>query len=463
MKWSLNKKLLPLKIHYFLCGAHISARVYYTSVGRRIGIPEETIAYIFGVLPLVLMLGKFVTAYIVDKTKRAGAMLIALQVILLVSNGVTFFSHNIHDRVQRANVSIQCTGGKLPALNQSVNTVLIPLNRSELVVCNESCPGNESTPESVKTSMTFLSKDESISCSQLTSRNETLINKTSCELSCTDNASTVNMFNLWLYIVFVSVAMGFSKIAMVVTDAATCEVLGENGRFMGKQRLWSFASDGICSLLIGVLIDVANNATEGRAGFSPWFYLVAAFALLDMLLLFLTPRLRMSKRSTSFFKDTWTVLKSLEMIVFSLFSCFIGAFAAFHISYNVWFLEDIGSSQFTIGLASAVQHFAVQVPLLFLSGHIFKKLGYFLTCSLIFLAFGLKFVGVSFIYNPWYALIVDAAYGAAHALMTGIMPAFAQDHASGGTMTTILSMLITCVEGSGEYLSHVLLRRLHVC
>ncbi|XP_040071781.3 major facilitator superfamily domain-containing protein 6-like protein B [Ixodes scapularis] len=374
-------------------GTHIYVRVYYTSVGRRIGISEEAIAYIFGILPIVVILVKFVIAYIVDKTERASAMLIVLQATLLVSNGVTFFSHCFQNKVKQTNV--------------------------------------------------------------LKSWKETPSDKSRCELSCMNKVVAVNAFSLWLYVVFVVTATAVSMATMVVTDSATCEVLAEKGSFVGKLRLWAFISIGMSSLLIGALIGVDNSGIENNVGFTPCFYVVAVFALLDILFLFRAPRLKMSNRSTSFFKDTWTVLKSIDMMVFSLFSCFIGAFGAFHVSYNVWFLEDIGSSQLTIGLASAVQNLAVQAPLLFVSGHIFKGLGYFLTCSLIFLAFALKFVGFSLIYNPWYAVVVDVTYGAAHSLMTGAMPAFAQDRAPGGTVTTLLSVLIACTEGIGVLLGNL--------
>ncbi|EEC15298.1 conserved hypothetical protein, partial [Ixodes scapularis] len=454
MKWSFDKSLLPLKIHYFFCGAHIYVRVYYTSVGRRIGISEEAIAYIFGILPIVVILVKFVIAYIVDKTEKASAMLIVLQATLLVSNGVTFFSHYFQNQVKQTNVSVKCLESIAFSPIQ-LSSSLSFQNLSESFLCNASCRANESHTEPIATIINFRPGNGSMFC-RLKSWKGTPSDKSSCELSCMNKVVAANAFSLWLYVVFVVTATAVSMATMVVTDSATCEVLAEKGSFVGKLRLWAFVSIGMSSLLIGALIGVDNSGIENNVGFTPCFYVVAVFALLDILFLFRAPRLKMSNRSTSFFKDTWTVLKSIDMMVFSLFSCFIGAFGAFHVSYNVWFLEDIGSSQLTIGLASAVQNLAVQAPLLFVSGHIFKGLGYFLTCSLIFLAFALKFVGFSLIYNPWYAVVVDVTYGAAHSLMTGAMPAFAQDRAPGGTVTTILSVLIACTEGIGEYFSRLI-------
>ncbi|CAN7983863.1 unnamed protein product [Ixodes pacificus] len=129
----------------------------------------------------------------------------------------------------------------------------------------------------------------------------------------------VNAFSLWLYVVFVVAATAVSMATMVVTDSATCEVLAEKGSFVGKLRLWAFVSIGISSLLIGALIGVDNSGIENNVGFTPCFYVVAVFALLDILFLFRAPRLKMSNRSTGFFKDTWTVLKSIDMMVFSCF------------------------------------------------------------------------------------------------------------------------------------------------
>ncbi|KAG0433038.1 hypothetical protein HPB47_020290, partial [Ixodes persulcatus] len=449
---SVNKKLLPLKAHYFLfLGAQAAVIPYFAAVGRQNGIPETTVAYTFGFVPLAAIACKSLCGYIVDRTQNVTVVLLTLQALLLVSDGVVFFSGSIHTNTLRSEGILQCSEENVTLLDPFTTCSLSPPPQ-----CKRLCRESKENSSTSKLGASLSIGNVSDVCSVLSYWNHSVSSDDdNCELTCACYESSTNKSNLWLYTVFLALAWMTGASVFVISDAAVCDALGDNASAFGRQRLWGTISWGICCPFVGIIIDAANRATEGRSGFTPSFYVFAVLLLMDMVLLYRMPRLRMCKQSPTFFRDVAMVFKGAEMPVFTFWTCAFGVFFGIFVAYNTWFLEDVGASKLNVGLTYTVMTLLVELPLLFVSKGILERIGYFPSYSLAFAAYAVKYFGYSFLQNPWHALVIELVGGAAFPLAFAAMTVFAKETAPQGTAASVLCVLNAGVEGVGTVVGNV--------
>lgn len=255
-----------------------SVMPYQAAVGRRSGIPEATIAYILGFIPLLAILAKPLCGFIVDKTHNVKLVLIGLNALAFVSNGVVFLNHGTPFEGPNVKGRLTCPEGFLRLETASFNCM------ASLLECNVSCRQDKSIAASIRTEPQLNLANAYSVCKALwnetTSRDEDI-----CEMNCLCYKGSEVPPNLGLYAAFLSLA-AVAMTALVISDAAICEILGENSHTFGQQRLWGTIGFGVCSPVVGVFIDELNKATDGRSGYSPCFYVFAALMMTDIILLF---------------------------------------------------------------------------------------------------------------------------------------------------------------------------------
>ncbi|EEC11012.1 maltose permease, putative [Ixodes scapularis] len=265
-------------------------------------------------------------------------------------------------------------------------------------------------------------------------------NEESCELNCSCQERSPRLLAFYLYVVFVVIASVLHVTVSVISDAVTCEFLGDNAKSFGQQRLWGAISYGLCSALLGFVIDEANKLTKGRSGYFPCFILFSVFLLLDMSLLCCIPRWTMEKVTATFFRDVRAVFSRLDVTVFVPWACLLGTLFIITQSYTTWFLEDMEASKLIIGLYTFVSTL-VELPLLFFSEPILKRTGCFSACSLSFASYAVSYVGCTFVRNPWFMLLTAIPNGAAFLLAVSSITVFAKEAAPSGTTASVMCIL----------------------
>ncbi|CAN7945683.1 unnamed protein product, partial [Ixodes hexagonus] len=415
---------------------------YPAAVGRRNGIPEATVAYILGFIPLLAIFARPVCGFIVDRTQNVKLVLLGLNALALISNGIVFLNHGTPFRGPDVQGHLTCPEGNLTSLEEPLKCV------ASLLQCNVSCRQDTSIPVSIKIKPQLALVDADSVCNYLwngtTSRDEDV-----CKFSCPCSRSSTVTLDFWLYAVFLSLA-AVAGTALVISDAAICEILGENSHIFGQQRLWGTLGFGVCSPIAGVFIDELNKATDGRSGYAPSFYVFGALLMADVILLFFMPPLRMSKVSSDFFEDMTVVFSRLETTIFALWTCLLGALLGVTVSYNTWFLEDIGASKLIIGLNGALLAVVIELPLFMVSGFILERIGYFPCYCLTFVALGVRYVGYSYLYKPWLSLLIEIIGGTAFPLAITSMTVFAKVTAPAGTAASVLCILNGTFDGIGK-------------
>ncbi|XP_077487082.1 major facilitator superfamily domain-containing protein 6-like isoform X1 [Amblyomma americanum] len=447
---SVNRQLLPLKFHFFLyLAGQACVYPYLAVIGRQIGISASMIAIIFSLTPLAAVVFKPICGFVIDRAQNATAVIVFLQAVLIISHGVVFFSPSIKTHEDGLFVGyINCTSGQLVVSNaSSYHCTASKARKDAPVSCNVTLEDGPSVDVNVtKASDTFVDLQGRSSVCGNASGNGSAINDPYAVLRCPCD-STLYQGNFWIYTTSVVIAWTSSATMYTVTDAAVCELLGDNVNAFGRQRLWGTISWGIVSPLIGFTIDEASN--QSYTDYKPGFYLFAVIMVLDVMLICYMPRLRTADLSVNFIKDIATLFCNAEIVLFTVWTFIVGALMGVLWSFSTWYLEDLKASKLMIGLSNTVMSLCVEVPLFFISKTILERVGYFFSYSAAFLAFSIKFIGYSYLINPWYGLIVDIAGGAIFPLAYSAMTVFAKRVATPGTAASMMCILGSTFEGLG--------------
>ncbi|CAN8028609.1 unnamed protein product [Ixodes persulcatus] len=439
----INTRLLYLKIHYFLIFAAIGSTLPYGSaIGRRNGIPEATMAYILTVIPLLAIPFKILMGYIADRTHNVTRILLTLQSFAVLFNGLLYFSDFMIETPEPKG-EVSCPEKNVTLLN-SFSACVQPPEK-----CFVLCPTY--TTEFSEVDVGYIFENTSTICHTLWNGTSGYHSST-CQFKCPCAEGSTDQRVVWFYAVFHAVGSLCSGALVVISDAGVSEILGENVRDFGWQRAGGAIGMGAAGPIVGAIIDEANRWTGGKSGYLPSYFFYALLMILDSVLLCCNPTIRMTKLSVNFFKDISVTFINVELAVFAFWTCALGAFFAIYMTFNTWFMEDIGASKLIIGLISAVSSICIELPFYSASGWILKKTRYYPSYILTFLIFGVRYIGTAFLYNPWFALLVEPITGAAHPLVAPAMTVFAKEVAPEGTAASVLCVLNICDEAIGKSL-----------
>ncbi|XP_077541493.1 major facilitator superfamily domain-containing protein 6-A-like [Haemaphysalis longicornis] len=444
---SVSRKLLPFKLHYFLFVAgEAGVMPYLAVVGRQNGIGPTTVAVIFAVMPLFAVVFKPVGGFIVDRTRNVTAVILALQVICTLLFGIAFLCPSAKSEGAIFKGHLNCSQEEFS------------VNESEGL---EGCAASDSLSCTVATKQRvwegvgarfiletkkLLLNNSSEVCDHLSGENSS--DTSPNEVRCSCKTKLFRNLNFWIYSVSAVLAFAFVTTLTNVGDAAVSNALGSDITAFGRQRLFGSLACGVMSPLVGYLVDRASD--EGYADYRQGFYVFAAGMFLDMILILSVPRMRTTEVSANFFKDIAELLSNTEILLFTLFTFVVGSMMGFLNSFETWFLEDLGTPKYLIGLSKTVQCLGAEPMLFFLSTYILKRIGYFYSYSAAFALFACKALGYSFLRNVWGSLIVNIIGGAVFPMTYATMAVFAKKKSRPGTAASMVCVLGATYEGLGS-------------
>ncbi|XP_077541492.1 major facilitator superfamily domain-containing protein 6-like isoform X2 [Haemaphysalis longicornis] len=442
----INRKLLQFKLHYFFIVAGQGGVLPYLAVvGRQNGIGPATMAVIFAIMPLTSVVFKPICGFIIDRTRNVTAVILILQVVCTLLFGIAFFCPSAKYEEAIFKGQLSCSQREF-SVSEGVGVEwCVPRDSLNCTLeANQYVWGGVGTRFLQDTDKLLL-KNPSEVCDYLngSSFSETF----SSELKCSCETELFRNLNFWIY--SVSAVLAFALAATLnVGDAAVSDALGSDITAFGRQRLFGTLSYGMTSPLVGYLVDRASD--ESYVDYRPGFYVFAVAMFLDVILILSVPKMRTAEVSVNFFKDIRSLLSSPEILLFTLFTFLVGSMMGFLNSFETWFLEDLGTPKYIIGLTKTVQCFGAEPVLFFLSTHILKRIGYFYSYSAAFALFACKALGYSFLRDIWGSLAVNIVGGAVFPMAYPAMAVFAKNKARPGTAASMVCILGATYEGLGS-------------
>uniref|UniRef100_A0A2A4JYG1 Major facilitator superfamily (MFS) profile domain-containing protein n=1 Tax=Heliothis virescens TaxID=7102 RepID=A0A2A4JYG1_HELVI len=261
----------------------------------------------------------------------------------------------------------------------------------------------------------------------------------------------------WLFFLLMILSWIGQAVVVTFADAICFNLLGPKVSLYGKQRLWGSFGWGIFSLLTGVLIDLFSDGAY--KDYTIAFILMFVFMVGDVGVSCFV-KTDSTKMSMNILADVGTLLSSLPTFIFLVWTIAVGMCTGLLWQFLFWLLEDIsglscdGASYIKTlqGLVSAIQTFGGEIPFLFVSGYVLKKVGHINMMSLVLLAFGLRFILYSFLVDPWWVLPIELLQGITFGMFYPTMTSYATIVSPPGTETTVQGLVGAVFEGVGTSL-----------
>lgn len=254
-------------------------------------------------------------------------------------------------------------------------------------------------------------------------------------------AASEDMHSLqfWLFLLLTCLIRIAISSAFSLSDTACFQQLGDKPQDYGLQRLWGTIGWGITAPLSGLLIDYVN-AQLGYKSFVPGFYMAVGLMAIQCVV-GCNWRLGPSTRNQSILRNVGGLLRKPRHLCFLLDIFVVGSCSSIHWYYIYWYLQDLQASKLLMGLTLATQSFLGDLPFMFLSGWLIKKLQHINVVRLAFVGFFLKFLGYSFLRNPWWAIAIELLQGPTYGSFYVAMTSYARSISVPGTEATFLSII----------------------
>lgn len=554
----VNKKLLPIKSHFFLFNAGTAPLVPYLSTyARQLGFTSSTVGLIYTVLPICGLVAKPLFGAIADRFKWQKVLLIIFQIVTALSFLAIYFIPESHNAV---SIQLGCKKNKtiVQGCFQSedlIDNCLVTRLKSDVsnTACKFDCNvrdlyntlcdewemtqycsegyylNREKSNSLINTEFKILSSDisgsnngrvyesnntlryipEYLTLSGIITHMSVLVENQcisldfeesndilrkckdlqaaaalhlpSCLLSC--NTSEIqqlfetisdgrnendNQFTsqFWSFFILMIISWVGQAVIVSVADAICFNVLGKKPQHYGKQRLWGSVGWGLVSLLTGTLIDTFSDGPNKN--YIAAFVLMFIFMFGDIVASCFIDN-KTANTSTNILTDVGSLLKSLPTFVFLLWTIAVGLGTGLLWQFLFWHIEDVagltceGSTYVKTlqGLVSAIQSFCGEIPFMFLSGRILKKLGHENMMGVVLFGFGVRFILYSILTNPWWILPIEILQGVTFGMFYPTMTSYASIVAPPGTETTVQGLTGAVFEGVGTSLGSFIGGRLY--
>lgn len=258
----------------------------------------------------------------------------------------------------------------------------------------------------------------------------------------------------WIFFLLMIASWIGQAVVVTFADAICFDLLGTKISHYGKQRLWGSIGWGILSLTTGALIDFFSEGAY--KDYTVAFVLMFVFMSGDVIVsCFL--KTDSTKMSMNILADVGSLLSSLPTVFFLLWTIAVGMCTGLLWNFLFWHLEDVAASSCNgadyvktlQGLVSAIQTFAGEIPFLFVSGSILKKVGHVNMMSIVLFAFGVRFVLYSLLTNAWWTLPIEMFQGITFGMFYPTMTSYANIVSPSGTETTVQGLVGAIFEGVG--------------
>ncbi|XP_017033471.1 major facilitator superfamily domain-containing protein 6 [Drosophila kikkawai] len=460
----LNKRLLPIKAHFFFFMAAMGPILPQLAViGKQIGIPPDVMGYIMAILPILYVLAKPLVGFLVDyfTSLRKFIFISLILIMTLAYGGFIFLPGNSHF-IPLEEGSAQWNVTLLSDLHECSPMIYSSKAFCQTVHEADCSEGENRYATMIVATQAGLNLSENLRhgnvsyhmCLASSAEYSPSGLSASCELqhvgSCIYGAGK---FWLFVFLLFVG-TIGFNVINSI-SDACCFDLLGEAEQDKyGAQRVWGTIGFGVTALLAGVVVNWWTS--DAVKSLTPALIIMGVFSLLD---LFSVSKLKLPKLggSETIWSDVWQLVRQPPILVFLLFATMAGIIDSFIIYFMFWHLEQVAEAtgymdqiKLIEGLVVAAECLAGEVPFFFYSGKIIKKLGYVHCMSMCFFFYAVRLSLISWIPNPWYLVGVELFFqGITYALCYTCIVAYASAVAPPGTSATVQGLMAGMDDGLG--------------
>ncbi|GAB6027289.1 hypothetical protein CHUAL_001571 [Chamberlinius hualienensis] len=487
----INKLLLPAKCHYFaFFGAMAGVLPFLVRIAMQFGASPSVVGYMYSSIPFIVLFAKGIFGAIADKYQQKKSILIGSVIIMVSGFFVIDFIPSSWDNgdFKVLNNSLRCInyGNENSSVWCWPNSVVFARVNSSSELMEDNChltcrtkheffrdqlcqniSNNCSVSEGGNsynfTTSVFINFNATFnSCSKIHFKTINSVSTDlcsnvdhieSCELNCDQfnlhqQFSTPEKFNyriisLWLCMIFAYIGMG---VGVSIGDTIILDLLEKKQNF-GRERLWGAVGWGLLSVLAGKLVDW-YSPDEEYLNFTPGMYVCLTFGIMDVIIILLMKVIKTAKPQ-KIVKDVGSLFLEPEVAVFTFGVFIVGCLTSVLWTFLIVYLNELGASQFLIGLTIAFQCFLGEIPFFFVSNWFLKKLGHGHSLTLVLVVFSLRLIAYSLINDPWLVLPIELTQGITFGVFFTALATYANSRANPSIQSTVQGILQGMFEGFG--------------
>ncbi|KAK4009736.1 major facilitator superfamily domain-containing protein 6 [Daphnia magna] len=263
----------------------------------------------------------------------------------------------------------------------------------------------------------------------------------------------------WLYLFIRILATATLGTSFTMLDATTICLIKKYKGQLGRQRLFGVLGSATFAMLTGILLDWAANLKNGFRDYATVFYFTDAL-LVVVLVLLLFVEVSVEKSEGSLVRNTFKVLRLIHIDIFMVLMLLLGIFWGFLEAFLFIFLIELKASSYLLGFTVTLGAL-VGVPFLYVSHMIVKKIGKLVVLISAFFIYSVRFIGYSFITDPWMSLPFEALEAVTIHLMGVSCSMFCAQCAPPGLLATLQGLAGSCHysigRGTGSFIGGILI------
>ncbi|XP_066956211.1 major facilitator superfamily domain-containing protein 6-like [Macrobrachium rosenbergii] len=422
----INPNLILLKILLFtFYGAFGCLMPFLTVHMMSIGLDINKITWINSILPLTSLVGPPLVGMLADRVGHYRLITVVCMLLSAIlhtallfvpSSKVTEFPSEVKCTPERAWLTVNACGEPCSDLPEYVSWHL------NLSGCREDCNWPQQEPKTNREPT--VEQDKGICSLTNTNRNQKShlpFKFTRCNITCNFNVmrnasgplhkhgckiGTGNPdLTLWLYFGVRALSEMMSAILVSLLEAVALTMVHQHKGDYGREKMCGLIAVGIFSPLAGYLMD-EKVGTFGEYNYAPAFYVFDGLMLVTAAVTFALP-IEVQVQRRSLMKNISQLIRTAELSVLLFLMILLGTFWGYLKTFLYIYLNKLGASWLLIGLTVTVG-IVPSLPFLYKSAAVVQYCGHHYLIMLAFLGYCIRFTGLSYIENPWWALPLES-------------------------------------------------------
>ncbi|XP_023238107.1 major facilitator superfamily domain-containing protein 6-like [Centruroides sculpturatus] len=486
-KCLINRRLLPLKIHYFLLAAAQSAVIPYLPIfAKESGISAIAVGVVQLLAPLIATVARPLfnafTNYLHNLKQSLMGLVIINTICCIVvmfiptskTNSLTLvstFSCDSYEwttplpeespfRTLEANETIVCgtlcTTCAVYSPSSNITDILPDLildnyyDNATTMICKQKEERRLMHLITLENGIVAVSNDSKPTCATKVIYNCTIV--CPCNYSC---CSTINDYantQFWMILILYFFLSLLAAMMNNLSDTACYELVHNSPRIYGNQKLWTSLGTGGFALLTGYILDLFTS--QQKTDYLVGFYIMVSVMFLDFVILcgVEVDVVSTATSNTEFLKLFSSCYRN---IVFICFAFYIGIISTLLNTFLFWYLADLGASKTLMGMALFINCIS-EIPTYFYSFKIIEKLGHFITTFFALICYSIRYFMYSALEDPWYVLPVEVMQGLTYRLFYLTLSSYAKKISPLGTEITMKGILGAAFSGFGWAVGNIL-------
>ncbi|XP_031634543.1 major facilitator superfamily domain-containing protein 6 [Contarinia nasturtii] len=464
----INKKLLPIKAHYFFMMAAMGPILPQINVfGKELGVSPDIMGFITLFLPILYVLAKPAVGYLCDffpSIRKTIFMSITVIMILCYAGFYLVPIVPAQKIPKQSSYNFSEIDGMCD-IALTIKNADLCLIEYKMMNCSMDCAKNVSQIGFVREKNANSGESILRLCMDALSDVDAFqINKTCQSVICVPikNQSLGNCFyrttTFWSFVILMCIGTIGFNVANSVSDAICFDMLGDKTMRYGAQRVWGTIGFGVTALIAGIVVHrFGLDSADAVKAITPALFVMVIFGVCDVISIKWLKLPNFRNEGDTIASKVGDLLRQKAILMFLCFATLAGILDSFIIYYMFWYLEELAQStgymesiKLIEALVVAAECLGGEIPIFLVSGKILKRIGYVHCLSLCFFMYFIRFGLISVIPNPWFLVPIEFfMQGLSYALCYTCIVGYSNEVAPQGTGTTVQGLVAGVDDGLG--------------